>query len=140
MTTPQSIDQKNPVIKKLLIILFTLIVILAFSWVMLPQGYSTDITKIGKGKPAVIIIYDANNAGSDHLIESFTQVRGEFESQVEFIIVDVNAPGGQDFANTNAVPAPSALFLSREGMRVTVVYPPQEAAELNQIIRQAFNL
>jgi len=140
MTTPQSTDQKNPIVKKLLVILFAGIVILAFSWVMLPQGYSTDITKIGKGKPAVVIIYDANNAGSDHIMGSFTQVRGEFESQVEFIIVDVNTPGGQDFANTNVVPAASALFLSRQGERITVIYPPQEAAALNKIIRQAFNL
>ncbi len=140
MTTPQSTDQKNPIVKKLLVILFSAIVILAFSWAMLPQGYSTDITKIGKGKPAVVIIYDANNAGSDHIMGSLTQVRGEFEGQVEFIIVDVNAPGGQVFANTNAVPAASALFLSREGKRITVVYPPQEAAEFNQTIRQAFNL
>jgi len=140
MTTPENTDQKNPVIKKALIILFAAIVILAFSWAMLPQGYSTDTTKIGKGKPAVVIIYDANNAGSDHIMGSMTQVRGEFEGQIEFIIVDVNAPGGQGFANTNAVPAASALFLSGEGERITVVYPPQEAAVLNKLIRQAFNL
>jgi len=140
MTTPQSTDQKNPVIKKALIILLSITVILAFSWAMLPQGYSTDITKIGKGKPAIVLIYDTMNAGSDHLMGSFTQVRGEFESQVEFIIVDVNAPGGQDFANTNAVPAASGLLLSRQGKRITVIYPPQEAAELKQTIRRAFNL
>ncbi|MFC1603226.1 hypothetical protein ACFL3U_06635 [Pseudomonadota bacterium] len=140
MTTPQNTDQKNPVIKKLVIILFAGIAILAFSWAMLPQGYSSDTTKIGKGKPAIVIIYDANNAGSDHIMGSLTQVRGEFESQVEFILVDVNSPGGQDFANANAVPAASALFLSREGKRITVIYPPQETAVLNKIIRQAFNL
>jgi len=140
MTTPQSTEQKTPIIKKLAIILFAGIAILAFAWAMLPQGYSTDISKIGKGKPAIVLIYDAMNAGSDHLMESLTQVRGEFESQVEFIIVDVNTPGGQNFANTNAVPAASALFLSREGKRITVVYPPQEAAALNKLIRQAFNL
>jgi len=140
MTTPQNTQQKNPIINKLLIILFSAIAILAFAWAMLPQGYSTDTTIIGKGKPAIVIIYDANNAGSDHIMESVTQVRGEFESQVEFILVDVNAPGGREFTNTNAVAAPSALLLSRQGKRITVVYPPQEAAALNNITRQAFNL
>jgi len=140
MTTPQNTDQKNHIIKKLLIILFAGIVILAFASAMLPKGYNTDTTIIGKGKPAIAIIYDANNAGSDHIMETVTQVRGEFESQVEFIIVDINAPGGQEFANTNAVAAPSALLLSHQGERITVVYPPQEAAALNKTIRRAFNL
>jgi len=114
--------------------------ILTFAWYMLPQGYSTDTTLIGKGKPTVVLIYDPENMASDALMDSFNQVRGEFKGEVEFIIVDVNAPGGRQFANANAVATASALFFSHRGDRVAIIYSPQAAAVLKKMIRQSFGL
>ena len=135
-----SIRQLGAVKPSLLATIAAAVGILIFAWYMLPQGYSTDTSLVGKGKPAIAIIYDSGNAASDELMASFNQVRGEFEAQVEFLIVDVDAPGGRQFANANAVATTSALFFSSDGRRIAVLYSPQKATVLNQMIRQKFSL
>lgn len=132
--------QRGSIKQNLLVILLVMSGILLFASYMLPQGYHSDTTQIGKGKPAIVLIYDANNAVSDQIMEDFSQVRGEFEAQVEFILVDVNAPGGSQFANANAVSTASALFFDSKGKRITTIYSPQGADTLNKIIRQTFGL
>jgi len=126
--------------QNLLVILLTATAILIFGWAMLPQGYHSDTSLIGQGRPAIVLIYDGNNAVSDQLIERFSQVRDEFTAEVEFILVDINAPGGSQFANTNAVSTASALFFDGKGERVTALYSPPEVDMLGKIIRQVFGL
>jgi hypothetical protein len=107
---------------------------------MLPQGYSTDTSLIGKGKPAIVLIYDSDNLVSDQLMASFNQVRDTYGNQIEFLLVDLNAPGGRQFANTNGVTTASALFFSPEGRQVAVAHGAHEKEMLEDAIRRKFNL
>jgi len=126
-------------VKKLLVLTLATSSLLVFAWLMLPQGFNTDIMQIGKGKPAIVLIYDSGSVESDQLSGTLNQMRGEFEERVEFILVDVNAPGGRDFVNANASSPASVLFFSRNGEKVATIYGPQEAATLNKIINRVFD-
>lgn len=132
--------QSGSIKRNLLTILLAATGVLAFAWLMLPEGYHSDTTLIGKGRPAIVLVYDANNAVSDHLIESFNHVRDEFKAEVEFILVDMSAPGGAQFANANAATTASALFFDSKGQRISTLYSPQEADALGSIIRRVFGL
>ena len=132
-------QQTGAVKQNLLLTTLITAAILIGAWYMLPPGYSTDTTLIGKGKPAIVLIYDADNAASNALMEGFNQVRGDYQGRVEFLIVDVNAPGGRQFANTNAMATAGALFFSGEGRKITALYEPKEKEALHNTIRQAFS-
>ncbi|VAX05975.1 hypothetical protein MNBD_GAMMA26-649 [hydrothermal vent metagenome] len=130
--------QRGAVKHGLLVTCLVAIGILTLAWYMLPHGYSTDITLIGKGKPTIVLIHDSDNMASDLFMNNFNQVRGEFAARVEFVIADVHAPGGRQFANSNGVETASALFFSSEGSKITTIYRPQEADILRKAIQQAF--
>ncbi len=132
--------QGGTIKRNLLIILLAATGIMLFAWSMLPPGYHSDTTQIGQGRPAIVLIYDGNNAASDAFVEHFNQVRERFQPEVEFILVDINAPGGAQFASANAVSTASALFFDGAGQRVTTLYSPQEAPLLDRMIRRVFGL
>ena len=107
---------------------------------MLPQGYNTDTSLIGKGKPAIVLIYDNETTLSSDLMESFNGIRGTYEDQVEFLLVDLNAPGGREFANANRMNTAGALFFSGEGQLLGVLNRPHEKKVLDNAVRKTFNL
>lgn len=136
--TPTKRRQTGITKQGMLVSLLLLALILVFAWFMLPPGFNTDTKLIGKGRPAVVLIYSANSTVSSRLMGEFNKIRGEYASQVEFLIVDVNAPGGKEFVRAHSVAAPGALFFSGDGQKITEVYAPTEAAALKDMMRQAF--
>jgi len=133
-------QQQGSIKRNLVILLLVVIGMLMFTASMLPQSYSADTSQIGKGKPAIVIIYDGENGVSDELMESFSKVRGDFESKVLFILADIEAPGGRAFAKANAMSTAVVLFFDGEGNRITAIYSPQETDTLKESIRQIFGL
>lgn len=121
-----------------LISLLVLVLILIFAWFMLPKGFNKDTSLIGKGKPAIVLIYSYDSVMSTELMEEFNKIRGEYADRVEFLIVDVNAPGGKEFISANGVSAPGALFFSSGGRKVTELYSPAKAPQLKNMMQQAF--
>jgi len=113
---------------------------LTLAWFMLPQGYNTDTSLIGKGKPAIVLIYDSDSVLSSDLMSSFNEIRGAHENQVEFLLADLNAPGGREFANSKGMSTAGALFFSGEGRLLGVLNGLQEKEVLDNAVRKTFNL
>jgi hypothetical protein len=133
-------QQTGAIKRSLLIAILVSIGVILFTVSMLPQSYDADTSQIGNGKPAIVIIYDGENAVSDELMESFSRVRGDLEAQVAFILADINAPKGRAFARANATPTAAALFFDGKGNRITALYSPQDADTLKRSIMQIFGL
>jgi hypothetical protein len=100
----------------------------------LPRGYSDDLSLVGKGKPAIVLIRDKNAVQTFDLMEMMNSIRDQYAGQVEFLLTDSNTPQGRAFMAANEAPRVTLVLLDAEGKRVKVIYPPQTADSLQQEI------
>lgn len=106
----------------------------------LPKPFSTDLDRIGQGKPAIAIIYEMENEAVNSLMDGFNKIREEYEHAVEFLMVDTASPKGQSFLRQNPAAAGTALFYSASGEIMNILHGPQEEHILEQSVKQVFNL
>ncbi len=109
-------------------------------WLVMPASFSTDLSLIGQGKPAVAIIYDVDDGRSQKLMESFNQIRQTYEDQVEFLVVDLGAPQGRQFAQVHATTSAGAHFFSSEGKKLLVVEGTHDIDALKKALNQAYGI
>jgi len=100
----------------------------------LPRGYSDDLSRIGKGKVALVLVRDKNAVQSFDLIEVMNSVRDQFAGQVEFLLTDFNTPEGRAFIATNGAQKATLVVLDANGKMAKVLYPPQTAESVLQAI------
>jgi len=114
---------------------FGLLVLLVAIVVMnLPRGFSDDLSRIGQGKAAVVLVRDKNAVESMNLMNLLDSIRGQYAGRVEFLLTDYDTPEGRAFiAANNAAPITLVLF-DAGGKQVKVLAAPQTAANLQQEI------
>jgi hypothetical protein len=100
----------------------------------LPRGFSDDLSSIGKGKPAVVLVRDKNAVESFDLIEVMNGIRDQYAGQVEFLLTDSNTPEGRAFIADKGGARVTLVVLDANGKTVNVLYPPQTAASVQQAI------
>jgi hypothetical protein len=100
----------------------------------LPRGFSDDLSRIGKGKPAVVLVRDQNAVESMGLINLLGEVRGKYAGQVEFLLTDYDTSQGRAFiASSHAAPITLVLF-DASGKQIKILTTPLTAASLEQAI------
>jgi hypothetical protein len=100
----------------------------------LPRGFSDDLSRIGKGKPAVVLLRDKNAVQSFDLIEVMNGIRDQYAGQVEFLVTDSDTPEGRAFIADKGGARVTLVVLDANGKTVNVLYPPQTAASVQQAI------
>jgi hypothetical protein len=100
----------------------------------LPRGYSDDLSRIGKGKAAIVLVRDKNAVESFNLMEVMNAIRDQNAGQVEFLLTDFNTPEGRAFITANGAARVTLVLLDANGNKVSVLYPPQTAESVQQAI------
>ncbi len=100
----------------------------------LPRGYSDDLSRIGKGKAAVVLVRDKNAVQSFDLTEVMNSVRDRYAGQVEFLLTDFNTPEGRAFIADKGGARVTLVVLDANGKMVSVLYPPQTAESVQRAI------
>jgi hypothetical protein len=100
----------------------------------LPRGYSDDLSRIGKGKAAVVLIRDKNAVQSFDLMEVMNKIRDQYSGQVEFLVTDFNTPEGRAFISANQAARVTLAILDANGKMVKILYPPQTPESVQQAI------
>ena len=103
----------------------------------LPRGYSDDLSRIGKGKVAVVLVRDKNAVQSFDLMEVMDAVRGKYDGQVEFLLTDSDTPEGRAFIADKGAARVTLVVLDGNGKTLDVLSPPQTAAGVQQAITVA---
>lgn len=122
---------------KLLAIVIIVIAITIAIW-NLPQGYNTDLTLIGKGKPAAVQVFDSNSSPSLELMDAVNHVRGDYKGRVEFLLADLNSDAGRSFAATQGVAPPALILFGPDGTRLAAVGAKQDADSLKKLFTDTF--
>lgn len=103
----------------------------------LPRGYSDDLSRIGKGKVAVVLVRDKNAVQSFDLMEAMNAVRDKYAGQVEFLLTDSDTPEGRAFIADKGAARVTLVVLDANGKMLNVLSPPQTAASVQQAITLA---
>jgi hypothetical protein len=100
----------------------------------LPRGFSDDLSRIGKGKPAVVLVRDKNAVQSFDLIEVMNGIRDQYAGKVEFLLTDFDSPEGRAFIANKGGTRVTLVVLDANGKTANVLYPPQTAESVKQAI------
>jgi hypothetical protein len=100
----------------------------------LPRGYSDDLSRIGKGKAAVVLVRDKNAVQSFDLMEVMNGVRDQYAGRVEFLLTDFNTPEGRAFIAAKGGARVTLVVLDANGKMTNVLYPPQTTESVEQAI------
>ena len=111
-----------------------LLMIAAAAAMNLPRGYSDDLSRIGKGKAAVVLVRDKDAVQSFDLMDVMNGIRDQYAGRVEFLLTDFNTPEGREFISSKGGARVTLVVLDANGKMLNVLYPPQTAESVQQAI------
>jgi hypothetical protein len=114
-----------------------LLLVAAIVIMNLPRGFSDDLTRIGKGKAAVVLVRDKSAVQSFDLIDMMNGIRDQYAGKVEFLLTDFNTPEGRAFMTANGAERVTVTVFDANGSKVNILYPPQTAESMQQAIETA---
>jgi hypothetical protein len=119
------------------VLILAIIVLLGVLFVgLLPRGYDTDLTRVGNGQPAAVLVHDPQYVASVELMEQLNRVRGDFEPPLQFLVADVNVPLGQRFAEAHGAQFATLLLFDATGRRVGAYGNTASTEELRRWLSQ----
>lgn len=110
-------NQAGSASRTTLLILLGVGAFLAAAIMLLPKGFSNDVSKIGQGVASVVMVHDKNSMRSLDLMTLLGNVRSDYSDTVEFIVVDEISREGQIFQQQQNVGAINLIFFSANGVR-----------------------
>jgi hypothetical protein len=116
------------------IVIGLLLLLVAIVVMNLPHGYSDDLSRIGKGKVAVVLVRDKNAVQSFDLINVLDGIRDKYAGRVEFLLTDFDTPEGRAFITANNAARVTLVLFDANGQAVKVLYAPQTAESMQQEI------
>ncbi len=93
---------------------------------------STDLSVIGQGKPVLVLAYQNFSPVGGDALNRLKQVRGDFESRLDFVVADLGTPQGKTFANRYQLMDGQAVFLKRDGQALQITGIPADERELRK--------
>jgi hypothetical protein len=132
--------QRGAVNKNAIGTLFVIFGLFIMVWALLPSSFSTDLERIGQGKPAIALIYELENGGSTSLMEGYDTIRQHYQDKVEFLVVDTASPKGEEFVRRHQATPGSAQYYDANGEKVMIIHGPQEVDALVESIKTAFDI
>lgn len=117
-----------------------LLVFVGAAAMMLPRGFSDDLSRIGHGKVAVVLVRDKNAVESFDMLEVMNAIRDQYDGKVEFLLTDSNTPEGREFITATNAARVTMVVLDAHGKAVNVLYPRLTAEALQQAIDAALGV
>lgn len=90
---------------------------LAAAVMLLPRGFSDNLSKIGQGSVAVVLTHDKNAVQSMEVMTLLNIVRADYAGKVDFLAVDVNTREGQAFTRQQGVGAVVLVLFGPDGAK-----------------------
>jgi hypothetical protein len=123
-----------------LITIAAIVVGLAFAVLMLPRGFSDDLSKIGGGANVALLVHNKNGVQSQEVMDLLNAVRADYAGKVEFVVADIDADPGKAFVREQQVGDSVLVFYGPDGKRRGAVQRIKNEAELRMALDTAFDL
>ena len=125
--------QNGSTLRSSLLTIAGIIALLAFLTTQLPKGYKDDLSRVGKGTSAAVLIHNKNGVQSLDFMTLVDKVRADFEGQVEFLIADVDTDSGRKFMQAHQISKIGLVLFAPDGTRLRVI----DAALDEEALRRA---
>ncbi len=103
----------------------------ALAWSQLPRGpYSTDLTRLGQGRAAMVLAYDNQSMGGMEVMAMMDKLRPVYEDRLHFLVAPLGAPQGQAFGQQHGAVNGTVVFFSPSGRVWRQVHLPPDADAL----------
>ncbi len=137
--TPRRLSDAGPRWRKPLLIAAGLLGAGSFIWSQLPDGsYSTELSKIGAGRPAVVLTLDPNFVTGNEVMEMLNAIRPDYEARVSFKVAHLASPEARGFAIRHDAGDGTVLLFGADGSTLAVLHQPRSTEVLRQAVQQAF--
>jgi len=123
-----------------LVIILVVCVILVAATMLLPKGFSDDLSKIGQGSVVMVLTHDKNTVGGMVAMDMLNTIRSDYEGRVDFLAVDVNTPQGQAFTRQQGVGAVVLVLFGPDGSRRDVLGAGISEKELRSVLDAILSL
>lgn len=128
----------SPWRKRLLILAF-LAGVGSFIWGQLPDGgYPTDLTKIGTGRPTLVLAHDSNYTNGMAVMSLMNEIRDDYAEHVDFLIAHLGMADGQEFARRHGIRDGVVVLFSGDGQKVGILDQPKNIEEMRRALSQGF--
>jgi len=99
-----------------LITVASLAVLISLAILLLPTGFSNDITRIGSGTKVAVFAYNNGTVNSMDMMALMEKVRSSYSSQIEFLAVSISAPIGKKFIKDYGVQQSTLVLFGVDGL------------------------
>lgn len=117
-----------------------IVTLLVIAFLMLPKGFSDDLSRIGQGTNAVVLAHNKEAVQSLDMITLLDKVRGDYAGRIEFIVVDIDTPAGQAFMEREQVGASVLLLFDPDGTRRGMLMSVRDEQTLRAALDNAFGI
>jgi hypothetical protein len=119
------------------LILWLIIVALPVLFVaLIPRGYNSDLSRIGKNQPTAVLTHDPGFLASTQLMEGINGLRKDFEPAMQFLVADLNTPPGRKFAEEQSVSFGVLVLFDAQGRRLASHSGRTDEASLRAFLNQ----
>jgi hypothetical protein len=107
----------------------------ALIWSQLPRSpYSTDMTRIGQGRPAIVLAYDIKSMGGMEVMAMMDALRPAFEDRIHFLVAPLGAPHGRAFGERHDAVNGTVVLFSEDGVARQAIHLPASTVELERAL------
>lgn len=138
MQTPEQETKPKKRIWPTLLTLSIVALLVALAISSLPRSFPTDFSIVGKGRNAVVLMYDPNILQSTHMTTVMNEIRDDYAAQLEFVVVQIGSPTGGMLRSTYGVDRVALLFFDADGTILKILYSSQDAASLRHNFKLIF--
>lgn len=124
-------------LRKIGIIAATIAVVIGLGYLKVSaigKPISTDLSIVGQGKPALVLVYENYSPASADALKRLNQVRGDYAARLEFVIADLGVPQGRAFANRYQLANGQVIFLQPGGQPMLATYVPEIEGDLRSYL------
>lgn len=117
-------ETNNKTARSLIVTLVTLTavgLVLWFALSMLPKGYNEDLSRIGKGRPVVVVLHNKDDVGSITMLGLLDTLRDKYADRYDFLLADVNTPAGARFRRQYNARSAQVFVFSAQGQKIDVI-------------------
>lgn len=132
--------QTGSALRTTLITIAATIAVLAFLITRLPQGFSDDLSRIGRGANIVVLVHNKSTVRSQNLMSLLNQVRPDYAGKVEWLVADIETESGKAFVREQQVNDSILLFFGPDGTRRGVLEGAVDENGLRMALDTAFSL
>lgn len=124
----------SPLRRRLLIVAALIAAVLIFVKV-LPQGFSQDLSRIGKGTAVAVLLDYRFSVQSQEMMTLLNEVRADYDGRLEFLVLDADSEQGRAFAAAHGAGGAILVLFGPDGAARGVVREIDGEQDLRQALQ-----